>query len=289
MSSAGRWIKSAARTRTLWLGLLVVVSGVVGLYFVVNSVLMPLYTRQNVEVTVPEVRELTFEEAARLIEGRRLRPERRDQPFNPAFSRDVVLDQNPGPNASVKPGRRIYLYVNSGTERTVAMPELRTLTEGVARAELSDLGVTEVVVRSDETPSPFSGTVTRQNPDAGVMIRTSESVTLWLSPGPGDAVVSVPDVRGMAYEAAVAALSDAGLWVDPTRSVSGTITRQEPSAGVDTRIGSEVRLSSVPIEEEPDDLPDSPQEFEEGIPDATDQVPEVPEEVPERDAGRTDW
>jgi beta-lactam-binding protein with PASTA domain len=268
----------------------VVLAGLVGLYFLINSVLMPIYTRQNVEVTVPEVRELTFEEASRLVEGRRLQAERRDQPFNPAFPRDVVLDQNPSANASVKPGRRVYLYVNSGTERTVSMPELRTLTEGVARAELSDLGLTDIEVRTDESPSPFAGTVTRQAPDAGESIRTSESVTLWLSPGPGDALVTVPDVRGMSYDAAAEAIVGAGLWVDPTRSVSGTITRQEPSAGGDARIGSEVRLSSVPIEEEVDEYPEGlMDEYEDTIPEESDPAPADPTDEPERDAGRIDW
>lgn len=254
--------------------------------------MLPAYTRQNVEVRVPEVRELTYEQAARMIEGRRLRPERRDQPFNPAFPRGAVLDQNPGANAGVKPGRRIYLYVNSGTERNVIVPEVRTLTESVARAELSEYGLGQIEVRLDDRPSPFPGTVTRQEPSAGTTMRASETVTLWVSSGLGDGVVTVPDVRGLSHEQATRRLTEAGLWVDPTRAVSGTITRQEPAAGAGVQRGAEVRLSSVPVEEDDDDRHDADMypEYPEGIPDDGTMPGTAVEPGDEsRDAGRTDW
>jgi beta-lactam-binding protein with PASTA domain len=288
------WTSPIFRTRQFWLGLLLGVAGLAALYVAFNNVLMPVYTRQTAEVTVPEVREMTYEDAARVVEGRRLRVERRDQPFNPSLARNVVLDQNPSPNAGVKPGRRVYLYVNSGAERTVVMPEIRTLTESIARAELTELSIVHVVVHIDERPSPYPGTVTRQHPEAGVSLRTSESVQLWVSPGLGDRTVEIPDVRGLAQREAIAELQSVGLWVDPTRVISGTITRQEPSAGGIARVGTEVRLSSVPIDDEPvvDPRDQGFEEYEEGIP----PFIEVPpgEELPDlderpRDPDRIDW
>jgi hypothetical protein len=74
-------------------------------------------------------------------------------------------------------------------------------------------------------------------------------LTIWVSPGLGDEEVTVPDVRGRAPVDARNALSEAKLWVDPTRSVGGTITRQEPEAGEEVREGTEVRIYSEPLDE----------------------------------------
>jgi hypothetical protein len=144
-------------------------------------------------------------------------------------------------------------------------------------------------------PSPFPGTVTRQQPEAGSVLRTSESVTLWVSPGLGEGTVEVPDVRGLAFEAAAEALLGANLWIDPTREVSGTITRQEPAAGTEVRTGAEVRLSSVPIETPPEFPEDQPFDEEEGFEQVLPDEPEEAEPLepepppPPRAPERTDW
>ncbi|MEM1044080.1 MAG: PASTA domain-containing protein [Bacteroidota bacterium] len=258
VAGAGRWVKPVLTHRTFWLGMLALVGAFVGLFVLMNYVVMPIYTRQGAAVTVPEVRQLPFDQAYNLVEDRDLKPERRDQPFNPTLPRDAVIDQNPPPNASVKPGRRIYLYVNSGVQRVVTMPEVLTLSESLARSTLADAGLTQVQVREDEVPSPYEGTVTRQDPDPGETARAESSVTLWVSPGLGSGEVAVPDVRGLAPVDARRALIEAGVWVDPTRSVGGTVTRQEPASGEDVRRGTEVRIYSDPID---DITPEDPEAF----------------------------
>ena len=254
-AESGRWFKPVVTHRYFWLGLLALAGVLAGLFLLMNYVVMPVYTRQGVAVTVPEVRELPFEQASDLIEDRDLRPERREQPFNPSLPRDVVIDQNPPPSASVKPGRRIYLYVNSGVQRVVTVPDVLTLSQNLARAELAEAGLTEIRVEEDESYSPYAGTVTRQDPEPGETIKAEATVTLWVSPGLGEDLVAVPDVRGLAPVDARGDLTESGLWVDPTRSVGGTVTRQEPEAGDEVRRGTEVRIYSDPIEEiEPAEL-----------------------------------
>ncbi len=249
LAGTGRWLRPVFGRRYFWLGLLAFVGAFAGLFLLMNYVVMPVYTRQGAAVTVPEVRELPFEQAHNLVEDRDLRPERREQPFNPSLPRDVVVDQNPPPNASVKPGRRIYLYVNSGIQRMVTVPDVLTLSQNLARAEMAEAGLTEVRIEEDEINSPYEGTVTRQEPEPGESIKAEASVTLWVSPGLGQGEVGVPDVRGLAPVDARRALAEAGLWVDPTRSVGGTVTRQEPDSGDEVRRGTEVRIYSDPLDE----------------------------------------
>ncbi len=246
---AWRWLKPVATSRYLWLGLLALGGGLVGIFLLMNYVVMPIYTRQGTAVTVPEVRQLSFEQAHNIVEDRDLRPERREQPFNPSLPRDVVIDQNPPPNASVKPGRRVYLYVNSTEQRAVTVPDVLTLSQNLARSQMAEAGLTNVQVQEDETNSPYEGTVTRQDPEPGETAKTEAAVTLWVSPGLGETEVTVPDVRGLAPVDARRELTEAGAWVDPTRSVGGTVTRQEPESGETVRRGTEVRIYSDPIEE----------------------------------------
>lgn len=247
-----RWLRPVVTGRFFWLGLLAIIGALLGLYLVMNYVVMPAYTRQGAEATVPEVRELPFEQASDIVEGRGLRPERRDQPYNPGVPRGVVVDQNPAPRASVKPGRRIYLYVNSGPRQMVTVPDVLTLSQNLAKAEFNELGLADVEVREDSIHSPYQGTVTRQRPEPGEVIAARAKVTLWVSPGLGDETVGVPDVRGLAPVDARRELAGAGLWVDPTRSVGGTVTRQEPEAGGEVREGTEVRIYSEPISDQPE-------------------------------------
>jgi beta-lactam-binding protein with PASTA domain len=216
-----------------------------------------MYTRQGVAVIVPEVRGMSFDEASEMIEERDLQPERRDQPFNPSLPRDAVVDQNPQPRASVKPGRRVYLYVNSGARRIVTVPDVRNETQLNAESTLRSVGLTSVEVRQDKNPSPNKGTVTRQSPEPGATLGAESRVTLWVSPGLGDETVTVPDVRGLAPVDARRTLTDAELWVDPTRSVGGSVTRQEPEAGAEVRAGTEVRIYAGQSQLRPEDNAES--------------------------------
>ena len=252
-----RWLKPVVTGRTFWLGLLAIVGALIGFYLVMNYVVLPAYTRQGVEARVPEVRELPFEQASDVIEGRGLRAERRDQPYNPSIPRGAVVDQNPAPNASVKPGRRVYLYVNSGPQQMVTVPDVLTLSRNLATSRLGEVGLTDVEVREDSVRSPYENTVTRQRPEPGEVVATRAKVTLWVSPGLGDEEVTVPDVRGLAPVDARRELVGDGLWVDPTRSIGGTVTRQEPAPGEEVRQGTEVRIYSEPLEEAPEASPES--------------------------------
>ena len=252
-----RWLKPVVTGRTFWLGLLAIVGALIGFYLVMNYVVLPAYTRQGVEARVPEVRELPFEQASDVIEGRGLRAERRDQPYNPSIPRGAVVDQNPAPNASVKPGRRVYLYVNSGPQQMVTVPDVLTLSRNLATSRLGEVGLADVEVREDSVRSPYENTVTRQRPEPGEVVATRVKATLWVSPGLGEEEVTVPDVRGLAPVDARRELVGEGLWVDPTRSIGGTVTRQEPAPGDEVRQGTEVRIYSEPLEEVPEASPEA--------------------------------
>lgn len=296
------WIRPVLTSGLFWKTLLGIVAGVGLFIFLLNFAVMPLWTRHGADIEVPEVRELQAEEAVEVLERAGLRPERREQPFNPNLPADIVVDQTPLPNSSVKPGRRIYYYVNASPREMVAVPDVGGMAENVAKAELEDAGLLVEDVRMDTVRTPFEGTVTRQTPPGGSAVPQGTRVTLWLSPGLGRERVRVPDVTGLPPDQARVILLDAELWVSSPEASGDTVRWQDPRAGNRIREGSEVRIHTTeppegwnrppppPREPTPDDDPDEAgaddQDAEEP-PDEPESLPPPPREPtpdpPERD------
>lgn len=236
------WMAPVAKSRSFWLSL-TGLAALGGLFLVLlNFAIMPLWTRHSAEVAVPEVRELPATEAVRVLERAGLRPELREQPFNPNLTADIVVDQTPLPNARVKPGRRVYYYVNASPREMVTVPDVTTRAEGVARADLEEAGLLVGDVVMDTLRTPFEGTVTRQMPRSGSALPRGTRVTLWLSPGIGRNRVRVPDVTGLPPDEARRVILEAKLWVGSPDARGDTVRWHEPRPGERLREGEEVRI-----------------------------------------------
>lgn len=191
------WFKRLGRNPYFWSGIGGLVVITVGLYFLFNAVIMPSYTRHDESLSVPDVLDRSYEDAQEVLEARGLAVERQVGRYNPRVPQNQVVDQNPPPNAPVKPGRRVYLTVNSGTAPVVSVPDLSGTSLREARNRLTSLGLEVGREREDSIPSPYARTVTRQRPAAGDSLKKGASVDIWYSRGLGDERVTVPDVRGL--------------------------------------------------------------------------------------------
>ncbi len=241
-----RYLKALLGNRYFWagLGLLVVVLFV--FYLMFNHLIMPAYTRYNATVEVPDVRNRTMEEARQILTERGLGVGQPLQRFDRERQPNVVLDQSPPPNASVKPGRLIYVTVNVGTIPPVTVPRVEGLSLREARNRLLADGLTIEAERPDSVPSPYNNTVTRQEPRAGATVNQGDGVRLWYSTGLGQRTVLVPDVTGLTLSEAQQLLLRRNL-----RSVvldrdenedDPTIVRQSREPGTRVREGFELRL-----------------------------------------------
>ena len=191
------WLKRLGRNPYFWSGFGGLVVIVVGLYFLFNAIIMPSYTRHDESLSVPNVLDRSYEDAREVLEARELAVERQVGRYNPRVPQNQVVDQNPPPNAPVKPGRRVYLTVNSGTAPVVSVPDLSGTSLREARNRLTSLGLEVGRERVDSIPSPYARTVTRQRPAAGDSLKKGATVDIWYSRGLGEERVAVPDVRGV--------------------------------------------------------------------------------------------
>jgi len=272
------WFKRLGQNPYFWSGIggLVVISA--GVYFLFNAVIMPSYTRHDASTPVPDVLDRSYEDAREVLKARGLAVERQVGRYNPRIPQDQVVDQNPPPNAPVKPGRRVYLTVNSGTAPIVSVPDLSGTSLREARNRLTSLGLEVGQERVDSVPSPYARTVTRQRPAAGDSLKKGATVNIWYSQGLGDERVAVPDVRGVRVSVAEDLLlrrklrsvvinsnaseenADPG---DEGKAERLWVRQQGLQPGSTVRSGTEVRLfatpdsSAVPQSRTPSSLVDS--------------------------------
>jgi beta-lactam-binding protein with PASTA domain len=240
--SALHWLRRLGRNRYFWGGITALLAVGLGLYFVVDAVIMPSYTRHDVSTRVPSVEDVAFDVAKSRLQRKNLRVERQVGRYNPNVDTGVVVDQTPLPESEVKPGRRVYLTVNAGEIPSVSIPDLTGMSVREAKNRVSSLGLTVGKVREDPIPSPYANTITKQEPAPEDSLKKGGAVDLWYSTGLGDEQVAVPYVLGQRVE-------------DARRTL---LSRELRSVVVDTALSSSGGLEETSAQRNQDAAPEEP-------------------------------
>ena len=236
-------LRALITDRAFWLGLVAIASGLVVFALLFNFAVMPIWTRHDATVSVPDVKDMDPVEAESALRLAGLEGVYEEQPYNPNITPDIVVDQSPAAGATVKPGRRIYYYVNVQPQGLVGVPGVVSLSEGKARETVGEAQLVVGRVEMDSVRTPYENTVTRQQPEEGRQVPIGTRLTLWISPGVDNTrEVRVPDVLGLPADEARQRIRAAELWVDSPRARSGEVTRQEPERGEMLNPGEEVRI-----------------------------------------------
>jgi len=115
----------------------------------------------------------------------------------------------------------------------VEVPDVVGLSEDRATQELEDAGL-EVTSKDRSNADVDEGDVFRQTPEAGATAEEGDTVTIFVSSGPGE--VSVPNLLTLTEDQAEDALEEVGLELGKVRNRSsdspeGTIIQQNPESG----------------------------------------------------------
>jgi beta-lactam-binding protein with PASTA domain len=202
LARARSWFGALLRNPYFWGGLVVLVGLGVGAYLAFDRYLMPLYTRHDASVQVPDVTSMPVEEAEATLDARDLTAQRQQGRYNPNVPRGTVVDQTPLPGRDVKPGRRVYLTVNSGEVPYVQVPDVGGLSVREAQNQLRSRNLGVGSTQPDTAAAPYPNTIVRQDPRPGDSLRAGEPVDLWFSPGLSPERVTVPRVTGLTVAAA---------------------------------------------------------------------------------------
>lgn len=200
-------------------------------------VFLPAYTRQGDQVSVPDVSEKSFEEAISLLEGAGLSYNLDTlYDFNPNFAPLAVTKQDPPPDSKVKPGRKVYLYINRDTPSRIAFPNILDKSLFEATAELGKWNIK--IGRVEYVEGEYANLVEKvyfksKVLRAGDMVEKFSVVNLVVSKGPGENAEYV-SVEKMLVGDAVNALQMRGFSVGQIRydanskEEAGTVFRQDP-------------------------------------------------------------
>jgi eukaryotic-like serine/threonine-protein kinase len=216
-----------------------------------------------VDVTVPDVSELTRADAEAKLRDAGLEPAYADPVSDDDVEMDSVVKQDPAAGETVSEGDEVTLTLSSGAEpiELIAVPDVVGDTEATAEGELTEAGF-DVQVRREESSSVAAGKVVRTEPSSGTKVRLGGVVELVVSlgapepepdpdpdPEPQPDLVAVPsDLLGQQYDLAQAALRDYNFGVSRTDEPStefaaGVVIGTSPSSGELVPRGTVVNLT----------------------------------------------
>ena len=101
---------------------LVLIGAIILVMAVAAHILMQLGTRHGARRTVPDFAGVPLHEAQRIARKHDLHLHINDSLFVPAYEGGIVLDQLPEGGVEVKPGRTVYITINSFRQKMVPVP-----------------------------------------------------------------------------------------------------------------------------------------------------------------------
>ncbi len=224
----------------------------VGLFFLFNSILLPLYVDHGDILQVPKVTGLPAEEAHRVLGGAGLQAVDAETRPDPQIPLGGVIIQNPVAGAKVKHGRRVYLTI-SGGDVFVNVPLLRGRSMRDAKFALERNGLRLGAVNYATSDSYPENTIMEQSAPADGKMAKGSTVNIVVSRGKTLEETTVPMLVGKTVTEAEKMLMAAGLKVgNITYQLSfdlipNTVVEQFPRAGDPVQQGQAVDLFVVKI------------------------------------------
>jgi beta-lactam-binding protein with PASTA domain len=253
----------ASRHRHLWrlriwlLRALLALCALVILYFLLDWVVMPLYTRQGREFPVPDLVGLSIAEAESVAALHKLVVRLEDEKFAPDVPAGTILEQLPEAGSLCKTGRHIRV-VPASPPLDVVMPNLIGLVGRDAGWRCLSLGL---VCPPDSVTYVFSDTVANgrvvwQNPPPDSILTKSDTISFAVSMGPRPEVYIVPELVGQSLHEARKRIREAGLRLGSVAQKvipivdAGTVIAQSIRSGAEVPKGTRIDLVVAILERE---------------------------------------
>lgn len=236
-----------------------------------SMIFLNVFTKHNQELTVPDLANLTVEEAQMVAAGAGMRVEVTDSAFVKRMKRGAVYRQNPVPGSKVKEGRRISLTINAVNPRQITMPDLIGYSTRQAKAELLSRGLvlgSLIYVQDMATNNVLKQLHNNKEIEPGVMIESESVIDLVVGLNSRDNMTFVPYLAGLRNLSAVEAVHDHSLNLGNLRfdetvkdyedSLNAVVYKQVPEScdSIPVPMGDKVSLyltldhSKVPVIEE---------------------------------------
>lgn len=265
------------KTYMIHIGLMVMV--VVVLIIIFFFAYLPSATRHGETVTVPNLEGMSLLEMDDFLKKRHLNYEVSDSGYASQYPPLTILKQYPLAGSYVKESRKIYLTVKANQPQSVNMPNLIDGSLKNAELVLNSYGLRRGKITYK--PDLASNAVLEQlfegkSIEPGEKIKKGSSIDLVVGDGLGRRVFSVPRFIGLPIDEADFSIKGSGLntgtviikIIDGEKMVelvelakeleidtatiieSGHVFQQQPEVGNEIRLGEQVDLWVVSLDEE---------------------------------------
>ncbi len=227
-------------------------AALIGLFFLFDKALMPLYVKGGKVVVVPDVSGKSFEDAEQQLKELGLVTKRGYEIYDPKKKLGTVLSQNPLPQSKVKQGRSVYLSVNTARRENVPLPDFkgRTITDAKLTLERLNLRLGKVE-EMNVTKKEEDGVILSQSIAPGTTVGVETVVSFKIGRLPlqdGKLQGVLPDVLQKTLSEAEAMIVTAGFTIGrvqyrySTSLVPNTVIAQSPKQGELVPLGKPVDL-----------------------------------------------
>jgi len=226
-------------------------AGIILAFFVIgvliaNFLVMPLLVGRGEEVSVPNVCDLTLDEAVEELNNFGLEGVVVERRFDQIIEEGNVIIQEPLPDARVKKGRIINLTVSLGPE-TIKVPHLTGVSYEQGVSIVRRLGLVIAGVDSVFSDSVEIGGIIGTVPEAEDAVKKGDGIKLILSKG---LIRKMPNMVGVQLSRAQVTLEKMGLIVGKVEEITGsgqkgTIIVQNPEPGRIVNSGDTVTIMVI--------------------------------------------
>ncbi len=220
---------------SLWSGtLLLSALALFGGFLIMNLVLMPSFTHQGAEITVPDVVGQSELEAERALAADGLKLSKISEQWSPDVPRGFIISQDPEAGGVVKRGRRISVIVSLGAQGT-SVPLLEGVTARQAELLLEGAGLRAGRIAKVYTEDLSKDLVVASDPPGETLVEQGTVVNLLVSLGPRPQSYILPDLVGKSVADVARGLKEEGFLVSVreggAKQKGGLISAQEPAPG----------------------------------------------------------
>lgn len=213
-----------------------------------------IYTNHGKSEEVPNLKGISLEEAKGMLQRHNLKAEIIDSVYLIDRKLGTIVEQNPAPNSIVKPGRSIYIIINSKSVRKIPLPDVKDVSLRQAEAMLKSIGINIATVQY--APSEYKDLVLEvkyngQTLLSGSKIPEGSSVVLIAGDGYGGGIKAlVPSLKGLDLNSATDIVNTSsfvvgGVIYDVTPNGDENqyiIYQQRPEAGDSISTGSTIDI-----------------------------------------------
>lgn len=199
---------------------------------VFNGLVMPRLIHSKGTIEVPDLRNLTFDQAERALEPSGLVLSRSGERFDPGVPRGFIVAQEPAPGTPVRGQRRVMVAVSLGEEFS-SVPELHGESRRGAQLLLERAGLEVGPLTRAPSDEVAEGLIVGTDPPAESVLPRGTAVALLVSSGSGVEEYVMPDLVGREIGGVRRQLEALGIRVllPPSGADLGPIVAQDPAPG----------------------------------------------------------